>query len=194
MEDLIRYGSLIIMTIYGISLLFILFYALAQLNLLINYLKAQNKKDSCPKYNLDNPDEVPYVTIQLPLYNELYVVERLLNNIALIDYPKNRLEIQVLDDSTDESVESTAKQIKELQDTGLDIKHIRRVDRTGFKAGALKEGLKVAKGEFIAIFDADFLPQPDWLLRTVPYFLSTVSMIWVMGTKRLAVQKSRLNP
>lgn len=158
------------MTIYGISLLFILFYALAQLNLLVNYLKAQKKKDHGPKFNLNNSDEVPYITIQLPLYNELYVVERLLNNIALIEYPKDKLEIQVLDDSTDESIESTAKHIKELQATGLDITHIRRDDRTGFKAGALKEGLKIAKGEFIAIFDADFMPQKEWLLNTVPYF------------------------
>ncbi len=121
-------------------------------------------------FNLDNPDEVPYVTIQLPLYNELYVVERLLNNIAEIDYPKDKLEIQVLDDSTDESVESNAELVQALQQKGIDISHIRRTNREGFKAGALKEGLKIAKGEFIAIFDADFLPQKDWLQKTVPYF------------------------
>jgi cellulose synthase/poly-beta-1,6-N-acetylglucosamine synthase-like glycosyltransferase len=158
------------MAIYSISLIIILFYALAQLNLLVNYLKAQKKKDDGPKFDLDNPDEVPYVTIQLPLYNELYVVERLLNNIAEIDYPKNKLEIQVLDDSTDESVATNAAHVKALQEQGLDISHIRRENREGFKAGALKEGLKIAKGEFIAIFDADFLPQKDWLKLTVPHF------------------------
>lgn len=158
------------MAIYSVSLLFIFFYALAQLNLLINYLKAQKKNDNGPQFDLNNPSEVPYITIQLPLYNELYVVERLLNNIAELEYPKDKLEIQVLDDSTDESVESTATQIAELQKTGLDIQHIRRENREGFKAGALKEGLKIAKGEYIAIFDADFLPQKDWLTRTVPHF------------------------
>ncbi len=145
-------------------------YSLAQLNLLFNYLQAQKKEDQSPKFNLTNPDEIPYVTIQLPVYNELYVMERLLDNIAQIDYPKDKLEIQVLDDSTDESVHTTSTQIKKLQKSGLDIQHICRENRQGFKAGALKEGLVNAKGEFIAIFDADFLPQKDWLKRTIPYF------------------------
>src|SRR5690606_12574265 len=83
---------------------------------------------------------------------------------------KNKLEIQVLDDSTDETVENTRKHVEKLQATGLNIQHITRTNRTGFKAGALKEGLKIAKGEFIAIFDSDFLPKQDWLKRTVPYF------------------------
>ncbi|MCO7184396.1 glycosyltransferase family 2 protein [Tenacibaculum sp. XPcli2-G] len=160
----------IIITLYTISLVLILLYAIAQLNLLINYLKAQKKKESAPKLDLSDINKVPYVTIQLPVYNELYVMERLLHNIAQLEYPRKKLEIQVLDDSTDESIESTAKQIKELQKTGLDIQHIRRENRQGFKAGALKEGLKTAKGEFIAIFDADFLPKKNWLLETVPYF------------------------
>ena len=145
-------------------------YALAQLNLLFNYMSAQKKEDSCPKYDLTNPEEIPFVTIQLPVYNEMYVMERLLKNIALLEYPKEKLEIQVLDDSTDESVSETAKQITQLQKTGLDIQHIRRENRVGFKAGALKEGLEIAKGEVIAIFDADFLPEKDWLYKTVPYF------------------------
>lgn len=97
-------------------------------------------------------------------------MERLLDNIAKLRYPREKLEIQVLDDSTDESVLSTAAHIKRLQATGLDIQHIRRENRQGFKAGALKEGLAIAKGEFIAIFDADFLPKPCWLEKTVPYF------------------------
>lgn len=160
----------IIITLYTISLVLILLYAIAQLNLLINYLKAQKKKENIPTLDLSDINKVPYVTIQLPVYNELYVMERLLSNIAKLDYPHERLEIQVLDDSTDESIESTAKQIKELQKTGLDIQHIRRENRQGFKAGALKEGLKTAKGEFIAIFDADFLPKENWLLETVPHF------------------------
>jgi len=145
-------------------------YSLAQLNLLFNYLSSKKVKDDSPKFDLSNPDEIPYITIQLPVYNEMYVMERLLDNIAKIDYPKDKLEIQVLDDSTDETVETTLKHVQKLQATGLDIKHITRTDRKGFKAGALKEGLETAKGSIIAIFDSDFLPQKDWLKRTVPYF------------------------
>ncbi|MBE9488900.1 MAG: glycosyltransferase [Bacteroidetes bacterium] len=159
-----------IIIIYSIALVLIFMYALAQLNLLYNYLSSKDKEDNSPKFNLKNPNEVPYVTIQLPVYNELYVMERLLDNIAEIDYPKEKLEIQVLDDSTDESFENTKKHIAQLQSTGLDIQHVLRENREGFKAGALKEGLKIAKGEFIAIFDADFLPQKDWLKSTIPYF------------------------
>ncbi len=159
-----------IILIYTICLLLIFMYALAQLNLLINYLKHRNKEDNAEKFDFENPEEIPFVTIQLPVYNELYVMKRLLKNIAKIKYPLHKLEIQVLDDSTDESIEKTAKHVKKIQELGIDIKHIRRSNREGFKAGALKEGLKTAKGEFIAIFDADFLPQDDWLYQTVPYF------------------------
>ena len=160
----------LIITIYSVALILIFMYALAQLNLLFNYVGAQKQEDTCPKFDLNNPDEVPFITIQLPVYNELYVMERLLDNIVQLEYPREKLEIQVLDDSTDESVSSTAAQIAKLQKTGIDIQHIRRTNRKGFKAGALKEGLEIAKGEFVAIFDADFLPEKDWLYKTVPYF------------------------
>jgi len=162
--------SIIIIVIYSTALLLIFLFSLAQLNLLINYLSFKRKNQDAPKFNLLDPKEIPYVTIQLPIFNEKYVMERLLDNIARLEYPRNMLEIQVLDDSTDDSVESTAAHVKRLKKTGLDIQHIRRENRVGFKAGALKEGLEIAKGEFIAIFDADFLPEPDWLKRTVVYF------------------------
>ena len=160
----------IIIIVYSISLVLIFMYALAQLNLLFNYIGAQKKECKSPKFDFTNPDEIPVVTIQLPVFNEMYVMERLLDNIVLLEYPKNKLEIQVLDDSTDETVKTTAAQIERLKQTGINIQHICRTNRTGFKAGALKEGLKIAKGEFIAIFDSDFLPKKDWLKRTVPYF------------------------
>jgi len=159
-----------IIIVYSIALILIFMYALAQLNLLFNYLSAQKKEVNCQQFDLSNTNETPFVTIQLPVYNEMYVMERLLDNIALIDYPKDKLEIQVLDDSTDETVSTTCQQINKLKQTGLDIVHITRTDRSGFKAGALKEGLEVAKGEFVAIFDADFLPKKDWLKRTIPFF------------------------
>ena len=162
--------EIIIICVYSIALILIFMYALAQLNLLFNYIKAQKNTENSLEFDFSNADEIPYVTIQLPVFNEIYVMDRLLKNIVLIDYPKDKLEIQVLDDSTDESVESTAILIKALQKEGFDIQHIQRTNREGFKAGALKEGLVNAKGEYIAIFDADFLPQTDWLKRTIPFF------------------------
>ena len=160
----------IIIVVYSVALILIFMYALAQLNLLFNYLSAQKLIDKSETFDFSNPSEIPSVTIQLPVYNELYVMERLLNNISELDYPQDKLEIQVLDDSTDESLASTKVQIAELKKAGLDIKHVTRKNRTGFKAGALKEGLKTAKGEFIVIFDADFLPKKNWLKQTIPYF------------------------
>ena len=176
--------ELFIVIIYTIALLFIFLYSLAQLNLLFGYLKAKRNTETeqiSDLFDLSKESETPIVTIQLPVYNELYVMERLLDNIALLDYPKDKLEIQVLDDSTDESVNSTIEKIEELKNNGLDIVHIHRTNRQGFKAGALKEGLAIAKGEFIAIFDADFLPKPDWIKQTVPHFKN--SKIGVVQTR-----------
>ncbi len=162
--------SYIIIVVYCAALVLIFLYSLSMLNLLLNYIKHKRQNDEAPKFNLLDPREIPYVTIQLPLYNEKYVVRRLLENIAKLEYPRNKLEIQVLDDSTDDSAEETKNIVEELQATGLDIQYIHRTNRAGFKAGALKEGTAVAKGDFIAIFDADFMPQSDWLKRTVIYF------------------------
>lgn len=162
--------SYIILIIYSLTILLIFFYGLAQLNLLINYLKSKKHTEQALKFDLTNPTEIPFVTIQLPIFNEKYVVERLLLSIAQLEYPKDKLEIQVLDDSTDDSLLETKRIIEELQISGLDIQHIIRNNRIGFKAGALKEGLLTAKGNYIAIFDADFVPQKEWLMQTIPYF------------------------
>jgi cellulose synthase/poly-beta-1,6-N-acetylglucosamine synthase-like glycosyltransferase len=115
-------------------------------------------------------DELPRITIQLPLYNELYVVERLLDYVTKIDYPAHLLEIQVLDDSTDETSKIASAEVEKYARQGIDISYIHRTDRTGFKAGALEKGMKSAKGELIAIFDADFTPRPDCLRKMVDYF------------------------
>lgn len=162
--------SYIILFIYSFSILLIFFYGLAQFNLLVNYLKSKKQPDLSAQFDFSNGDSFPRVTIQLPIYNEKYVVERSLTTIAALEYPREKLEIQVLDDSTDDSLVDTASLILKLADSGLDIKHISRSNRVGFKAGALKEGLAAAKGEFIVIFDADFVPQKNWLLQTIPYF------------------------
>ena len=160
----------IVLFVYSVAILLIFFYGLAQLNLLLNYLKSKKSHRNYEKFDITNAAEIPFVTIQLPVFNEKYVIERLLLNIAKIDYPKDKFEIQVLDDSTDDSITVTSKLVNQIFQTGIDIKHIKRADRIGYKAGALKDGLIDAKGEFIAIFDADFLPDSDWLLKTIPYF------------------------
>ena len=114
--------------------------------------------------------ELPLITVQLPLFNEMYVVERLVKAIAEVDYPNERLQIQVLDDSTDETVKLAEATVKKYQQLGFDIEYVHRSDRTGFKAGALENGMKTAKGELLAIFDADFVPKPDCLRKLVNYF------------------------
>lgn len=163
--------AVFLIIIYALALTMILFYSVAQLNLLINYMRAQKQRgNDIDCFDLTKDCEVPRVTVQLPLYNELYVVERLLDAVAELDYPKDRLEIQVLDDSTDESLSVTQKKVDEIRKQGMDISHIHRVDRQGFKAGALKEGLAVSKGDYIAIFDADFIPGKDFLQKTIPHF------------------------
>ncbi|HET6973667.1 MAG TPA: cellulose synthase family protein [Pyrinomonadaceae bacterium] len=114
--------------------------------------------------------ELPTITVQLPLFNELYVVERLLKAVTAIDYPREKLEIQVLDDSTDETVRVAEAVVAQYAAQGFDIHYIHRADRTGFKAGALENGNKFAKGELLAIFDADFVPKPDCLRKLVDFF------------------------
>jgi len=118
--------------------------------------------------NLEEKFE-PIVTIQLPIYNEKYVVERLIENTCKLDYPKDKLEIQVLDDSTDETLDLTRSLVEKYAAKGFNIFHVTRSDRKGFKAGALAHGTKIAKGEMVAIFDADFIPNPDFIKHTIPY-------------------------
>lgn len=114
--------------------------------------------------------EYPQVTIQLPIFNEKYTIERLLKSVTGLDYPSDRLQIQVLDDSTDKTAVLTKQLVDEYRSKGVDIQWIHRIDRKGYKAGALSNGLQTATGELIAIFDADFVPSADWLKKTVPLF------------------------
>ncbi len=115
-------------------------------------------------------EELPRVTIQIPSYNEMYVIERVIDAVCSFDYPKALLDIQVLDDSTDETQRIALSVVERWQNLGLDISYIHRKDRTGFKAGALENGLRTAKGEFVAIFDADFIPEPDFLQKSIHFF------------------------
>jgi cellulose synthase/poly-beta-1,6-N-acetylglucosamine synthase-like glycosyltransferase len=156
----------LLLTIYFIALTILFGFGIHGIVLLYYYRKTKLQDTQ----EVEQKGDWPLVTIQLPMFNELYVVERLIGSICEIDYPKDKLEIQVLDDSTDETQALAKKLCLEYEAKGFDISYIHRVDRTGYKAGALKEGLKIAKGEFVAIFDADFVPKKDFLKRTVPHF------------------------
>ncbi|MCL2701894.1 MAG: glycosyltransferase [Phycisphaerae bacterium] len=114
--------------------------------------------------------ELPVVTIQLPMYNERAVARRIIESTCEIDYPREKMQIQVLDDSTDDTVEIASKVVQEMRQRGFDMEYIHRDNREGFKAGALTYGLATAKGEFVTIFDADFIPAPDILRRSINYF------------------------
>jgi cellulose synthase/poly-beta-1,6-N-acetylglucosamine synthase-like glycosyltransferase len=175
--------ELVLIFIYGGFLSFILLYSIVQLNLVILYRKS--KKNEKPE-DLIAPaikdEDLPMITIQLPIYNELYVIERLIDACARFDYPRDKYEIQILDDSTDETVELVAAKVLVLKAEGLNIEHIQRPDRVGYKAGALRYGMEICKGEFIAIFDADFIPVPEFLRKTVPWFYSD-DKIGVVQTK-----------
>jgi len=156
----------LLLGIYTLGMLFIFVYSLAQGHLLFNFLKSRRKKEITPK----DPVHWPKVTVQLPIFNEIYVVERLIEAASKINYPRELLQIQILDDSTDETAALILNKIKDFPE--VDFQYLQRSDRSGFKAGALKEGLEKASGEFIAIFDADFVPDPDFLKKTIPYFSS----------------------
>ena len=186
---MIQIGVILIVVLYTASLLFILCYSLTQANLLFRYL-FQRKKYKAAQHPTRQFASLPMVTVQLPVYNEKYVAARLIDCIAALDYPANKLEIQVLDDSTDETRQIIAGKVAELSHA-INIKHIHREIRTGYKAGALKDGLAMAGGDFIAIFDADFLPAKNFLQKTIPYFVDEkVGMVqtrWAWLNKRYSL-------
>lgn len=152
---------------YALAMLLLVAYISNMLFLALRGAKQRGRLFNAKRAELV---EFPRVTVQLPIYNEWYVAERLLDACAALDYPRDLLEIQALDDSTDDTAALIAQKVKCLQAAGIDIVHIHRANRDGFKAGALAGGLAVAKGEFIAIFDADFIPPKDFLLRMLPRF------------------------
>ena len=165
-----EYVEITIAAVYAFSLMLIFLFSLGQLHLTGFYIRERRQAKGSDSPAPRQPSLWPLVTVQLPIYNEKYVATRLLDAVSNLDYPVSRLEIQVLDDSTDETVEILAKRIHKLQQQGIQIHHIRREIRKGFKAGALQNGLKQAQGEYLAIFDADFIPKPDFLQITIPHF------------------------
>jgi cellulose synthase/poly-beta-1,6-N-acetylglucosamine synthase-like glycosyltransferase len=156
--------SYVFLAIYCISMSCIVLYSLLQFNLWRLYFKKTLTQTPPPL------TDYPLVTIQLPIYNEQYVANRLIDNIVQLDYPRDRFEIQVLDDSTDDTSALIAQKVQYYQTQKIQIVHIQRKNRIGFKAGALRDALPQATGAFIAIFDADFLPKADFLKQMLPYF------------------------
>lgn len=151
---------------YILVLLGLAGYGSHRLSIVYLYLKHSRKRPR-PQRQFD---ELPMVTVQLPVFNEMHVVDRLLESVSAMDYPRDRMHIQLLDDSTDETVEICREGIRQLRERGFDAEHIHRTDRSGFKAGALENGTKSAKGEYLLILDADFVPKPDLLKKTIHYF------------------------
>jgi cellulose synthase/poly-beta-1,6-N-acetylglucosamine synthase-like glycosyltransferase len=152
---------------YFIVLILLAAYGMHRYILVYLYYKHQDKRTTYPAAHFE---ELPRVTVQLPIFNEQYVVERLLESICRVQYPREKLDIQVLDDSTDETVEVARGLVERYAALGNPIGYHHRSNREGFKAGALAEGMKTAKGEFIAIFDADFTPPEDFLMKTIHHF------------------------
>ena len=163
-----HFTAKIILGVYFFCLLMVFYYSVVQLSLAINYRKSKKRGEPVtPPFNMN---EAPKVTVQLPMFNEMYVAERIIETTAKLNYPKDKLQIQVLDDSTDETKEIIARKVAEISAQGINIQHVHRLDRTGYKAGALDAAMDQVEGAFIAIFDADFVPDPDFLLKTIPHF------------------------
>jgi cellulose synthase/poly-beta-1,6-N-acetylglucosamine synthase-like glycosyltransferase len=133
------------------------------------YYKHKKNKTTEPAAHFQF-DDLPRVTVQLPIFNEQYVVDRLLDAVCRLDYPREKLDIQLLDDSTDETVEVARILVERYASLGHPVTCLHRDNREGYKAGALAEGLRTAKGEFVAVFDADFVPPPDFLLKCIHHF------------------------
>lgn len=160
----------VFLTFYFLVLLIPSIFGLHRYYLVYLYYKHLPDKPKAPPLDWA---QAPCVTIQLPIYNERYVAPRLIQAVCNFDYPKERMEIQVLDDSTDDTISIVEREIKEYQDQGFQIEHVRRDSREGFKAGALNYGLSKARGDFVAVFDADFVPNADFLKEVIPHFYRT---------------------
>ena len=164
--DWTNLANTLLMAVDTLALLMVCVYGLHRYVLVFLYYR-HHKNEPHPKGTFA---ELPVVTVQLPMYNEQYVARRIIEQTCRIAYPPGKLQIQVLDDSTDDTVAIAREAVASAQAAGFDIEYVHRDNRLGYKAGALQNGLKTARGEFIAIFDADFIPDPDFLRRSIHYF------------------------
>ncbi|MCB1033390.1 MAG: glycosyltransferase family 2 protein [Acidobacteria bacterium] len=180
------FGSAIL-AIYYTLLAILALYGLHRLYLVLLYFRYRHRQPETPAA----PEDWPMVTVQLPLYNEMYVAQRLIDAVCRLDYPRERLEIQVLDDSTDETRELVAASVEDYRRRGFRIHHLHRQDRSGYKAGALAAGLEQAQGELVAVFDADFIPPSDFLATAIPHFqrpeIGMVQACWVHLNRRYSL-------
>ena len=184
MSTILLYAMFVVYVIAGVGLVIYGFSCYYSIYLFLKNsrkTRLSDRKAILKYYREHSMADLPQVTTQLPVFNEANCVERLLEAVCAIDYPKDKHEIQVLDDSTDECYEVAKKKVAELAAKGYDIKLIHRTNRSEFKAGALKEAMEVAKGEFLAIFDADFVPEKDFLLKTIPYLVMDEKIGLVQG-------------
>ncbi len=158
-------AEIIILMLYLSALIILALYSAEAIYLTFIYLRHRNDPEL-----FCEPVDFPYVTVQLPIFNERYVAQRLIHAVCALDYPKEKLHIQILDDSTDRTAEICLQEMAVFSARGFEIEYIHRRDREGYKAGALRKGLETAQGELVAIFDADFIPPPDFLIKTIPHF------------------------
>lgn len=169
-QAFVDFGYLMLL-IYFVAMTGVTIYCLLQFHLLFLYNKYHKNNPNIQYQKYEQSDlDIPFVTVQLPMYNEMYVAERIIDQVCLQEYPKDKFQIQVLDDSTDETRNIVAAHVEKYKKLGFDIEHVHRVDRQGYKAGALQDAMPGVKGEFIAIFDADFMPRTDFLATTMKYF------------------------
>ena len=170
----------LLLTPYFLVMIVLSVYGLHRYTLVWLYYRNRKNATHQPASRFE---QLPRVTIQLPIFNEQFVIDRLIDSVCRIDYPRELLEIQVLDDSTDETQQVTQLIVDRYRALGYPIVYLHRTNRHGFKAGALDEGLKTASGEFIAIFDADFVPPSDWLMRVIHHFAeSNIGMVQTRWT------------
>jgi len=158
--------SSIIIAVHFILLFILCLFGLHRLSMVFRWFRYRKYEPKIPgKFT-----QLPKITVQIPLYNERMVAQRIVDSIVKLEYPADRLQIQIVDDSNDDTCELIAERVKFYQAQGINIEHVQRTNREGFKAGALKEAMDTATGEFIAIFDADFIPHPETLLNSIHYF------------------------
>ena len=174
----LHYGLLLVLCIFGMH----------RLSMVCRWYKYKDVRPDAPAELVS----LPTVTIQIPIFNERNVAARIIEQTVKMDYPSELLQIQVVDDSTDDTYDLIAQKVAHYKEQGVDIEHVHRVERAGFKAGALRDAMSTASGEFIAIFDADFLPPIDFLQKTINHFANPKLAMLQTRWSHLNLESNRL--